>query len=249
MTSISGSELTQDAFLGGRVLAWQPKSGFRAGVDSVLIAAACAARAGETVLELGCGPGVAALCLQARVQPVRVTGLELQSSYAEIARRNGLTVVEGDVAALPDDLRRLQFHHVFFNPPYFDPSQGQAAPDAARQIARAGQTPLAAWFAAAEKRLRPRGTLTVIQRTSRLPEMLSLIGPTLGSVEVLPVAPRRGHASHLALLRAQKDGRAPFRLHAPLILHAAAQHEGDHPDYTAQIAGILQNGDPLPFPA
>ena len=62
MTSVS-TETTDNAFLGGRVQLLQPRRGYRAGVDPVLLAAAVAARPGEAVLELGCGVGTALLCL------------------------------------------------------------------------------------------------------------------------------------------------------------------------------------------
>ncbi|MEM1302858.1 MAG: methyltransferase, partial [Pseudomonadota bacterium] len=37
------AEVTRDAFLGGKVMAWQPAKGYRAGVDAVFLAAACPA--------------------------------------------------------------------------------------------------------------------------------------------------------------------------------------------------------------
>ncbi|KGJ16313.1 methyltransferase, partial [Paracoccus sanguinis] len=46
-----------DAFLGGRLVLRQPARGYRAGMDAVLLAAACPARPGARVLELGCGAG------------------------------------------------------------------------------------------------------------------------------------------------------------------------------------------------
>ena len=61
------TELTRDAFLGGRLHLWQPVNGYRAGVDPVLLAASVNARAGQAVLELGCGGGTAMLCLGKRV--------------------------------------------------------------------------------------------------------------------------------------------------------------------------------------
>ncbi|MCO4829001.1 MAG: methyltransferase, partial [Lentibacter algarum] len=64
---MSTPDLTHDAFLGGRLKLWQPKQGYRAGVDPVLLAASIAAKAGESVLDLGCGAGAAALCLGRRV--------------------------------------------------------------------------------------------------------------------------------------------------------------------------------------
>jgi tRNA1Val (adenine37-N6)-methyltransferase len=101
---VSGGDLTRDAFLGGRLHVWQPKQGYRAGTDPVFLAAACPAQAGDSVLELGCGVGVASLCLGARVSGLTLTGIERQGDYAALARRNAeeaglkLEVVEADIA-------------------------------------------------------------------------------------------------------------------------------------------------------
>ena len=62
-------ETTQDGFLGGRLQLYQPKTGYRAGIDPVLLAAACPVKPGEHVLELGCGVGVASLCLALEAGP------------------------------------------------------------------------------------------------------------------------------------------------------------------------------------
>ena len=81
-------ELSTDAFLGGRLSIMQPIRGYRAAADPVLLAAAVPARAGDAVLELGCGAGVASLCLGQRVPGLIQFGLELQPAYAALARRN-----------------------------------------------------------------------------------------------------------------------------------------------------------------
>ncbi|MEM6477492.1 MAG: methyltransferase [Pseudomonadota bacterium] len=248
MTSISASDLSEDVFLGGRVRAFQPLKGYRAGIDAVLLAAACPAKPGESVLELGCGAGVAALCLKARVTGAQVTGVERQPDYASLAARNGLDVIEADIAALPPALRQRQFHHVIANPPYFNAGSGQVSPDERRGFARHEATPLAAWIHAADKRLRPKGTLTLIHRAERLPDLLAAFGPSLGSIEILPLQARKSRAPRLILLRAKKDGHRPFRLHAPLTLHEGADHGGDYPDYTPRIDAVLRGAQAISFP-
>ena len=50
---------TEDLFLDGRLRIRQPANGYRAGADPVFLAAAVPAKPGESVLELGCGAGVA----------------------------------------------------------------------------------------------------------------------------------------------------------------------------------------------
>ena len=52
-------DLSADKFLCGRLNLLQPRRGYRAATDPVLLAAACPAIAGESVLDMGCGAGAA----------------------------------------------------------------------------------------------------------------------------------------------------------------------------------------------
>ena len=244
--------LTCDGFLGGSLRIWQPAKGYRAGVDPVVLAAAVPVRAGETVLELGCGVGTAALCLLARVPGARVTGLEVQPDYAALAERNAaenntlLTLVQGDLAQMPAELRAQSFDHVIANPPYFERARGTAAADAGRDTALAGDTPLIAWMDAAARRLKPGGRLTVIQRAERLDDLLKACDDRLGHLRLLPLAAREGRAAERVLLHARKGGRGALRLLAPVILHDGARHERDGDDYSRTARAVLREGAALP---
>ncbi len=250
MSSFSDSDLTCNDFLGGRVRLWQPRSGYRAGVDPVLLAASVPAQAGQSVLELGCGAGAAIQCLMARVPHLKATGVELQAGYADLARRNSeqnaaITVVEADLNALPNDLRQEQFDHVIANPPYYRAGAHSPATDAGRQIALGEDTPLEDWINVAARRLAPRGYLHMIQRADRLPDMLAGCAGRLGSVQVLPLAPRVDRGAELVVLRARKGGRAAFRLHAPLILHLGDRHVEDGESYTPVVSAVLRDAADL----
>ena len=130
--------ITENEYLGGRIRIRQPQKGYRAGVDPVLLAASVPARSGQSVLELGLGVGTAALCLSARVDGLSLTGVEIQSDYAALARENAslnaadLTVVDADLAVLPDQIKNSRFDHVIANPPYFDRNAGHPAGDLGR---------------------------------------------------------------------------------------------------------------------
>ncbi len=238
--------LTDDAFLGGRLRILQPEQGFRASTDAVLLAAACPAEPGQSVLDLGCGVGTAALCLGARVPGLALAGLEVQRAYAEIARVNGvrnripLDVTTGDVAAMP--LRRA-FDQAIANPPYYQ-ATGTPAADAGRALALQETHPLPVWARAAKARLRPGGWLTLILRADRLPEALAALDG-FGAIAVLPLCPREGRAAQRVLIRARKGARSPFRLLAPLVLHAAPAHDGDREDLTPEAQAILRDGAPI----
>ena len=243
--------LTRDAFLGGLVQIWQPRRGYRAGIDPVLLAAAVPAIAGQSVLELGCGGGVASLCLGARVPGLRLHGVEIQGDYAALARRNGtenkapFTVTEADLRALPDELRMQSFDHLIMNPPYFDRSIGTASDDPGRDMALGGDTALADWLDVAARRLGPKGVLTLIQRIDRLPEVLSAVQGRLGSVVVLPLVARTGVSAEMFILQARKSGRAPFRLAPQLVLHDGIELTREGEKYSADVTEILRNGAAL----
>lgn len=245
--------LTQDAFLGGRLHLWQPRTGYRAGIDPVLLAAAVPAKAGQSVLDLGCGVGTALLCLGRRVPGLTLTGVDLLPDYAALARRNaaeaGLAaeVVTADVGALPPDLRARTFDQVLTNPPYFRAGQRSAAPDPGREAGRAEALPLADWLDAALRRVAPNGRLTLIQHIDRLPEILSIVSPRLGALTVLPIAPRKGRPAGLALVTGAKGRKAPFCLLNPLILHEGAQHGADSDRYRPDVSAVLRDMAPLPL--
>lgn len=244
-------DLTLDRFLDGRLTVAQPRNGYRAAMDPVLLAAACAAGAGEDVLELGCGAGVASLCLGWRVAGLRLTGLELQPEYAELARQNAarngiaLRVVDGDLARMPAVLRAESFDHVIANPPYFAARGGTAAADAGRETAQREATPLGDWVSAGYRRLRPGGWLTVIQNADRLADLLAAMAGGGGTIAVLPIAPRAGRDAGRVIVRARKGGRGALRLLAPLVLHAAPEHARDAEDLTEIARSVLRCGEVL----
>lgn len=250
--SFPDDALSCDAFLGGRLQLLQPKAGYRAGVDPILLAAAVQAQAGQSVLELGCGSGVASLALSARIGGLECTGVELQADYAALARRNAaandlpLEVVCADLSELPADLRQRQFDHVIANPPYFDRTRSTKAADSGRERGLGEDTPLADWVQVAARRLAPKGTALFIQRAARLPDLLSAMMRHLGSLEVQPLAPRSGRPAHLVLVRGKKAGGADFRLFPPLVLHEGAQHDEKRKDYNPLVEAALREGAGLP---
>lgn len=247
------AELTDDGFLDGRLRIQQPRQGYRAATDPVLLAAFVPARSGQAVLELGCGVGVASLCLGHRMAGLALTGVERQPLYADLARRNAarnaipLQVVEADLAALPATLRSESFDHVLANPPYFRAGGGTAAQDAGREVAFREETPLSLWIDICLRRLRPGGWLTMIHLAERLDDMLADLRGRAGSIEILPVAPREGRPATRVLVRARKVDRGPLRLFSPLVLHEGEKHLRDGDDYSLPARAVLRDGAALPI--
>lgn len=242
-------DLTRDVFLGGRLMIWQPRIGYRAATDPVLLAAAVGARPGDRVLELGCGVGVALLALGRRVPGVSLAGVERQAGYADLARRNAVEnglvarIETADIAALPASLKH-GFDHVMINPPYY-PSTAPAATNAGRAAARREETPLADWVDVALKRLKPGGYVTLIHLAERLPAVLAGLESRAGSVAVKPLCARAGRPAGRVIVRARKGARGPFRLLAPLVMHNGTHHARDGNDFSLAAQALLRDGGAL----
>lgn len=223
-------EVTHDSVLDGRVRLAQPARGYRAAVDPVLLAAAVPLAPGQHALDLGCGSGAAALCLLARVPEGRVTGLELQPELARLARANAaanglagrLRVIEGDLLDPPAELAAGGFDHAFANPPYLPAGAADVPTDPLRAAASVeGAARLADWVAALARLTRRKGTLTLVHRADRLPELLAALSAHAGEIAVLPLWPAEGRAAKRVLVRGRVGTGGPARLLPGLTLHAA----------------------------
>jgi len=243
-------EITEDRVLDGRVRLRQGKAGYRAGLDAALLAAACDAAEGARVLEAGCGAGGALLAAAARRPGTRFVGLERDPAAAALARQNAelngmghrVTILEGDVAAGFRALGEAPFDAAFCNPPFFDDPAALRAPAAEKRGAWMADDGLAAWTAFLLKAVREGGSVTVIHRADRLPDLLALLAPKAGSFQIRPVHPFADQPAKRVLVRAIKTGKAPLRLLPPLILHDAAG--GKH---SAAAEAILRGEEALPW--
>jgi len=220
--------ITENSVLDGRVRLLQPQRGYRAGLDAALLAAACDAADGARVIEAGCGGGAALLAAAARRPRARFTGVERDPAAAALARRSialndlgdRVEVLDGDVAARFQALGRAPFDAALANPPFFDDPAALRAPAPERRGAWMADDGLAAWIGFLLKAVREGGTLTVIHRADRLADLLALLAPKAGSVQVRPVQPFIDAPAKRVLVRAVKTGKAPLLLLPPLILHA-----------------------------
>ncbi len=220
--------LTEDRLLGGRVMVRQPADGYRAAIDPVFLAAAVAVEPQQLVLDVGCGPGAAMLCLAARVPECRVVGLEMQRDLVRLAGDNAIlnametrvSVMIGDLLHPPPRLSPGAFDHVMANPPFNE--RGRAIPSAISGKADAtieGDADLAAWVRFSLAMVRSKGTVTFIHRADRIDALLGQIAGRAGEVVVFPLWAGQGRAASRVLVRARKQIAAPARLAAGLVLH------------------------------
>ena len=110
----------------------------------------------------------------------------------------------------------------FANPPFFEPGAVRA-PAEGREAAYLAETPLKAWILFLHHVTRPGGRITLIHRAAALADLLELLNPRTGEIEVLPVRPSPGAPAHRVLMRVRKGlRRGPVTLYDGLALHETA---------------------------
>ena len=239
-------ELTEGTLLGGRVRYAQPATGFRNGIEPVLLAASVKARPGQRVLEAGTGAGAALLCLTARIAGLECTGIERDIALSRLARANAaangapIGIVTADVTAgMP---LTPGYDHAIANPPWHA-GDATASPVSMRDDAKRGHSGLiAAWALALASVLRPGGTLTMILPASCIGQALAALADCgCGARTLAPLWPKARRAAKITLVHGVRRSRGADRLMPGLVLHQ------DSGAFTESAEAILRGGSAWAF--
>ena len=227
---------TVDDFLGGLIKLRQPKIGYRATSDAVMVAAAVPAKEGETILDVGCASGIVGLCIGARVPNLSITGVEIQPELVELACQNAalngqnLTVIEADISKKVPELHGIQFHHVVTNPPFYTETPARQS----RQVEMAYKqvVPLKKWIDFCLRHLRAKGTFTIIHRAESVPEILSLLNGRLGGIRLIPIWPKQGVNPKRVIIQGIMNSKKTFEIHTGFVMH---HHDDTRTDEAERI--------------
>jgi len=236
-------DFSDDKLLDGRVRIRQALGGYRAGMDAALLAAACGADGGARVMEAGCGAGAALLAAAVRCEGASFVGIERDPAALALALANielnrlgeRVSVRAGDVEAPFSALESPPFDAVLANPPYFDDPNALRGPDPAKRGAWIADGGLGVWLTFLVRAVRDGGSITLIHRADRLADMLGLLAPKAGSLQIRPVQPFADAPAKRVIVRAVKTGKAPLRLLPALVLHGR-----DGARHTAEAEAILR---------
>jgi len=195
-------------------------------MDAVLLAASLSAAQGESLAEAGSGAGAALLCAAHRLDSCHFTGFERDAAAITLAGQGiaansfepRADIRTHDVAERPSALENV-YDQSFSNPPFFDPAAVRA-PAPGKEAAYLAETPLKAWILFLHHVTKPGGRITMIHRAAALADLLELLNPRTGEIEVLPIRPTPGAEASRILVRARKGlRRGPVTLYDGIALH------------------------------
>jgi tRNA1Val (adenine37-N6)-methyltransferase len=225
----------------------QAEQGYRFSIDPVLLARFVAARAGETVVDLGTGSGVLPLLLAKLSEATKLYGIEVQPQAAERAQRNvELNLLAGQIEILAGDVRDIRkllpvasTDLVVSNPPYRQVGNGRIAPGDERAGARhelAGG--LSDFVTAASWLLKNGGRFGLIYLAERLPELLvEMAAAKLEPKRLRMVHPRQREGARMVLVEARKNGRPGLQVEQPLYIYKGVGRE-----YTTEVLEMYREG-------
>lgn len=237
-------EITEGTLLGGRVRYAQLGSGFRSGIEPVLLAATVPARSGQVVIEGGCGAGAGLLCLHARVRGLVLYGAEQDPDVVALAEANAAAndcpahIIKADLLQTP----LPNANHAFANPPYHRAGGTLPADPGLRAAKHAESGTIAAWVRALAAPLKHLGTLTLIVAASAVPETMDAMAQAdCPATALLPLWSKPGRSAKLVIVRGVRDGLMPFCVLPGLVLH------NDSSGFTPQAEAVLREGANLPM--
>lgn len=247
------SDITEDSFLGGKLSISQPRKGFRAGLDSVLLAAAINAQSGDKVFEIGSGVGTVLFCLMSRVSGLKSFAIEIMDEYHSLsllnAKRNKFKaeLILGDFLK-EKKLKNESYDHVFFNPPYYSAKDYKTSGNKLLEIANIEYPGmLKKMLSLALKRCKPYGYITLIHRPARISDILSILKDGAGEIKILPIVSSNSSMSSRVIVRARKSARGETKLLNPLFIYKNSKNLSFQKEYTSEIYKILKNGCGLNF--
>ncbi len=173
-------ERLDDLQIGGLELIQNPE-GFCFGVDAVYLSDFAKVKPEETVLDLGTGNGVIPILLSAKTGGKKFTGLEIQESAADMARRSvaynhleeRIDIVTGDIKEAAEIFKSAFFDVIITNPPYMLSQHGLRNTDIAKAIARHEiLCTLDDILRAGMRLLQDKGRFYMIHRPFRLTEIM-----------------------------------------------------------------------------
>lgn len=207
----------------------QSKDGFCFGMDAVLLSGFAQVKTGERVIDLGTGTGIIPILLEAKTDGAHFTGLEIQKTSADMARRsvalNGLSekisIVEGDIKEAGSLFGKASFDVVTSNPPYMTGNHGLVNPELPKAIARHEiLCTLEDVIGQAADLLREGGRFYMVHRPFRLAEIVTLmVKYRLEPKRMRLVYPFVDKEPNMVLIEGLKGGRSRITVEKPLIVY------------------------------
>lgn len=243
--NINIDESIDDLQLNGLMLI-QKKSGFRFGVDAVLLSDFANIKKKHRVLDLCTGTGIVPFLVYGKYSPKEVWGVEIQEDMVEMASRSSKLNNTDDIVMfkcadlkdkkLVNELGR--FDVITVNPPYKLNNAGILNPNDKLAIARHEiLCNLEDVIVSARRLLADNGRMFIVHRPERLADIFGLMRKyNIEPKRVKMIHPSAKKAPNIVLVEGQRDGGAFLKWEEPLYVY---DENGNYSEEIDKIYGRL----------
>lgn len=214
------SEITEDFILDGKIKLLQPKNGYRAAQDPVILAKQVELRSGQSILDVGCGVGTIALILKYFDNSQNITCIDIDPVMIELCKKNSqinklsLTVIESSVDS--SILNYESFDCIVTNPPFYNIRNFRAS--VTKKIANFETVDLKIWLEFCLKRLKSQGYLYIIHLPERINEILDITKRYVGKVEITPIYSCPDQKAKRVIVKMRSGSREALKIMPPIFL-------------------------------
>ena len=213
--------------VGLRIL--QKTTGFRFGMDAVLLSDFARVEERERVADFGTGTGILPLLLAGRGKGAHFDALEIQGDMADMAKRSvSLNQLTERIAVHNLPVERAEeviapgtLDAIVCNPPYGIPGATLLNPAQTLSTARhQTEEGLTAWYRMAYRLLRGKGRFHMIYPAPRMLEaMTALSKARLEPKRFRLIYPYADKPANLVMIEAMKDAKPMLHPEPPLIIY------------------------------
>ncbi len=207
---------------------YQPCSGFKFGMDAVLLSDFAVSNASK-VMDLCTGTGIIPILLAAKTKARSIDAVEIQHDMAELAKRSveynklsdRIHIAELDLKKAPEVYGKSVYDAVTVNPPYMKTGGGLINDTDSKTVSRHEvKCTVEDVIRVSAELLKPHGKLFMVHRPSRLADVFFFMRKYAVEPKIMrPVHPRIGKEMNLVLICGIKHANPELKVLPPLYVY------------------------------
>ncbi len=217
---------TKDYLLDGKIVYFQPKLGYRSGIEPIILASQ-ANNKDKTILDLGSGCGPISLILAHRFANAEIVGLENNTLHLELSRKSKMENKFSNVEFKNEDVCNFNrnymsyFDLVLSNPPFFFENEiFKSKNDSIINAKYISKEKSQKWLKNLIHYIKDKGRALIINRFENIDFMLEVFSLFNVIVEITPILSFKDNKPKNVLISLKKNEKYVEKTKNEIIIHS-----------------------------
>ena len=217
---------TKDHLLENKIVYFQPKYGYRSGIEPIILAAQ-AIYGSKSILDMGSGCGPISLILAHRFPSANIVGLEKNILHLELSQKSKMENKFNNIEFKNEDVCNLNKNYMNFfdlvlsNPPFFFENQIIKTKNKSISIAKyISKEKSEKWFNNLICYMNDKGRAFVINRFENIDFMLRIFSLFNVKVEISPILSFKNNKPKNVLISLKKNENYVEKIKNEIIIHS-----------------------------